>query len=240
MVDVKWTWQSGDKLAVYDGTDKREFTLDESAAGTAVAKFTGKVAETFTSLQAVFPYDAAGASFGTPLTPAVQTVASGTTIDPAAMIAIAESAVKVSNDEFNFYFTSGVSMLRFTVPDGVQKVILHTEGKEATIAGESRSVTVSVPGAGQYWAAVNPASYEGLKVFSRTSDGDFMKSTTATIDLSAPGKAKKWTLLNNYGDKTLMRNLLAFELSRCFEMPYTPFGQAVDVLLNGEYKGNYH
>ena len=57
--------------------------------------------------------------------------------------------------------------------------------------------------------------------------------------LDAPAKAKKWTLINNYGDKTLMRNLLAFKLSRSFDMPYTPYAQAVDVLLNGEYKGNY-
>ena len=57
--------------------------------------------------------------------------------------------------------------------------------------------------------------------------------------LDAPGKAKKWTLINNYGDKTLMRNLLAFELSRRLGMPYTPYGTAVDVLLNGEYKGCY-
>ena len=57
--------------------------------------------------------------------------------------------------------------------------------------------------------------------------------------LGAPAKAKKWTLINNYGDKTLMRNLLAFELSRRLGMPYTPYGTAVDVLLNGEYKGCY-
>ncbi len=57
--------------------------------------------------------------------------------------------------------------------------------------------------------------------------------------LDSPAKAKKWTLINNYGDKTLMRNLLAFELSRCLDMPYTPYGRSVDVLLNGEYKGNY-
>ena len=57
--------------------------------------------------------------------------------------------------------------------------------------------------------------------------------------LDAPAKAKKWTLINNYGDKTLMRNLLAFELSRRLGMPYTPYGRAVDVLLNGEYKGCY-
>ena len=57
--------------------------------------------------------------------------------------------------------------------------------------------------------------------------------------LDAPAKAKKWTLINNYGDKTLMRNLLAFELSRRMGMPYTPYATAVDVMLNGEYKGNY-
>ena len=57
--------------------------------------------------------------------------------------------------------------------------------------------------------------------------------------LDAPAKAKKWTLINNYGDKTLMRNLLAFELSRKMGLPYTPYGRAVDVMLNGEYKGCY-
>ena len=57
--------------------------------------------------------------------------------------------------------------------------------------------------------------------------------------LDAPAKAKKWTLINNYGDKTLMRNLLAFELSRRMGMVYTPYGTAVDVLLNGEFKGCY-
>lgn len=57
--------------------------------------------------------------------------------------------------------------------------------------------------------------------------------------LDAPAKAKKWTLINNYGDKTLMRNLIAFEYSRRLNMPYTPYAQAVDLILNGEYKGCY-
>lgn len=57
--------------------------------------------------------------------------------------------------------------------------------------------------------------------------------------LDAPAKAKKWTLINNYGDKTLMRNLLAFEISKKMKMPYTPYGTLVDVMVNGEYKGVY-
>ena len=57
--------------------------------------------------------------------------------------------------------------------------------------------------------------------------------------LGSPAKAKRWTLINNYGDKTLMRNLLAFDLSRRLEMPYTPFGTPVDLVINGDYKGCY-
>ena len=57
--------------------------------------------------------------------------------------------------------------------------------------------------------------------------------------LGSPAKAKKWTLIPNYGDKTLVRNMLAFEISRRLEMPYTPFCTMVDVMLNGEYKGCY-
>ena len=57
--------------------------------------------------------------------------------------------------------------------------------------------------------------------------------------LGSPAKAKNWVLVNNYGDKSLMRNIVAFEVSRAADMPYTPFCKAVDVLVNGEYKGCY-
>lgn len=57
--------------------------------------------------------------------------------------------------------------------------------------------------------------------------------------LDAPAKAKKWTLINNYGDKTLMRNMIAFEISRRAGLTYTPYCQPVDVIMNGEYKGCY-
>ena len=57
--------------------------------------------------------------------------------------------------------------------------------------------------------------------------------------LDAPAKAKKWTLINNYGDKTLMRNMLAFDIARKMGMKYVPFCAPVDVILNGEYKGCY-
>ena len=57
--------------------------------------------------------------------------------------------------------------------------------------------------------------------------------------LGAPAKDRTWTLINNYGDKTLMRNILAFEVSRRVGMAYTPFCTPVDVILNGEFEGCY-
>lgn len=57
--------------------------------------------------------------------------------------------------------------------------------------------------------------------------------------LGAPSTDKSWTLINNYGDKTLMRNILAFEVSRRVGMVYTPFCTPVDLILNGEYEGCY-
>lgn len=57
--------------------------------------------------------------------------------------------------------------------------------------------------------------------------------------LESPAEEKKWTLLNSFGDKTMMRNSLAYEVSRRFGMPYTVYCQPVDVIMNGEYKGCY-
>jgi spore coat protein CotH len=51
--------------------------------------------------------------------------------------------------------------------------------------------------------------------------------------------AKKWVLLANFADKTLMRNYLALEIGRRFGAAFTPRSRYVEVILNGEYLGNY-
>ena len=58
--------------------------------------------------------------------------------------------------------------------------------------------------------------------------------------LDLPAKAKKWSLLANHSDKTLLRTLVAMKISTLFEMPFTPECRPVDVMVNGEFKGNYN
>ena len=58
--------------------------------------------------------------------------------------------------------------------------------------------------------------------------------------LDMPANAKKWNLMANHSDKTLLRTLLAMKISTLFEMPFTPECRPVDVIVNGEFKGNYN
>ena len=50
---------------------------------------------------------------------------------------------------------------------------------------------------------------------------------------------KRWVLLANYLDNSFIHNDTAFYLSRIFEMDWTPGGNFVDLVINGEYKGLY-
>lgn len=57
--------------------------------------------------------------------------------------------------------------------------------------------------------------------------------------LGLPAKEKNWVLLANYADKTLIRNAIAFEISRYLGLEFTPSTRFVDLVLNGEFLGNY-
>ena len=55
----------------------------------------------------------------------------------------------------------------------------------------------------------------------------------------SPVKAKKWVLINSYRDKTLMRNPVAWAMSKRGEKNWTPWSQVVDLVVNGDYRGTY-
>lgn len=53
-------------------------------------------------------------------------------------------------------------------------------------------------------------------------------------------KHKRWCLMANWMDRTMMRNAVAFEISRNTELAWTPSGKYVEVILNGSHIGNYY
>lgn len=53
-------------------------------------------------------------------------------------------------------------------------------------------------------------------------------------------KHKRWCLMANWMDRTMMRNAVAFEISRNTELAWTPSGKFVEVVFNGVHRGNYY
>ena len=53
-------------------------------------------------------------------------------------------------------------------------------------------------------------------------------------------KHKRWVLLANWMDRTLLRNRVAFQIAKSTGMAWNPRGEFVDVVLNGKHIGNYY
>lgn len=57
--------------------------------------------------------------------------------------------------------------------------------------------------------------------------------------LDSEAKARKWVLVPNQDEKTFMRNTIGFEVSRRAGLSFVPYCAAIDLIVNGEYKGSY-
>ena len=53
-------------------------------------------------------------------------------------------------------------------------------------------------------------------------------------------KHKRWNLMANWKDHTLMRNDVAFEIARRTDLEWTPSGEFVELVNNGVHRGNYY
>lgn len=53
-------------------------------------------------------------------------------------------------------------------------------------------------------------------------------------------KHKRWVLLANWMDRTMMRNRIAFAVAMKTDLAWTPHGEFVELFVNGVHKGNYY
>ena len=81
--------------------------------------------------------------------------------------------------------------------------------------------------------------YRGNSTLDPAKKSFRLKFDEKTNILGLPAKAKKWVLFANMYDKTLLRNRIGYEMSRMFGLKYTPACSHVDMIVNGDYKGNY-
>lgn len=126
-------WQDSDVIAVYDGTDIRQFTLSDNRGNSA--SFTGSMDTSAETWYAAYPYDAvtgfsnSNKRFITCI-PSAQTIAAGDSLDNAALVSTC-----VFTDSDNLYFLQATGLVKFTLSvSGITQVELSANGGEYVAA----------------------------------------------------------------------------------------------------------
>ena len=139
---------------------------------------------------------------------------------------ISSELIKVSAKQ-----PSNLPKVYITTPDGVGIKSKVDWVKNSTIrivdenGKEDLNVTTSIRGRGNSTWGMPKKPY-ALKLDSKAKV------------LGMP-KHKRWVLLANWMDRTLLRNAVAFEMARLC-MDWAPRGRFVELYLNGKHQGNYY
>ena len=79
----------------------------------------------------------------------------------------------------------------------------------------------------------------GNSTWTRFEKKPYKLKFAMKTDMFGMGKAKKWVLLANSMDDTMLRSALAFDLGKTMGLEFTSEYRYVNVFVNGEYEGVY-
>ncbi|MDD2972495.1 MAG: CotH kinase family protein [Lachnospiraceae bacterium] len=152
----------------------------------------------------------------------------------------------VTAGEHVFTLAEQTHAVTFLQSHGAGTVLLTTESgsmdyvKEDKANRESGNVIIAdESGQVQY---DGPLEYIHGRGNSTWSDGYKLPYTiklSKKTDLFRMGAAKKWVLLANQWDDSLLRNRVVHDIAKTSGMPFTAESVSVDFYTNGEYQGNY-
>ena len=160
--------------------------------------------------------------------------ASGVTVNsfdkPVVYTVVAENGTKVN-------YTVTVT----NKSSGIPSVYINTEGGAPILDKENYvEATIRIDGDGKY------DNFEGATSIRGRGNSTWempKKPYKLKLDKEAPlfgmNSHREWAVLANYFDKTFLRNITAFEISRIAEMSWTPSSVSFELYLNEAYQGVY-
>ena len=196
-------WELTDVVAVYDGVEKREFTVTSIDEQTGAATLKGYVDATATAFQAVYPYSAAGDKLPADgkiniSVPATQKLVEGAVVAPGALVSVGEIL------EGNISFKNVVSLLKVKVTEEMTSVSVKGV-KYENIAGDATATVAAVTSeggaanivlkpvgekfvAGYYYIALLPTAFaDGFTVAYRKESGLAVLKSGAAVEFPANG-----------------------------------------------------
>ena len=220
-----------DDVYPHESNIKYKTTVDES---THVITVTLPTVTDFSSF--VFDYDFVGEA----LMAGEQELESGvTSIDARQPVTLT-----VRNGEQGESYTlkvrnTGLPVVRITTPEGVTLEDIegdpnHVNWREgATIRIENANGTIDLEGATMAIKGRGNASWKYNK-------RPYALKLDKKAKVLGMKKHKRWILLANWKDRTLLRNDAAFWLSKQSGLRFTVSGCFVELEINGEHRGNYY
>jgi len=112
------------------------------------------------------------------------------------------------------------------------------KGNEA----EGNMSLVGTDGAVEHSDKITEIKARGNSTFTRSDKKAYQFKLDKKVDLINNNKNeanKKWILLANMFDATLIHNSITFQLAMDINMPYTPNYESVDLYYDGMYRGSY-
>ena len=133
------------------------------------------------------------------------------------------------------WYTSGIPTFFVQTQSGSVKSI-HSS-KQLSESG--KILIMDSRGRSYFEGIIDEIHCRGNSSFDKTEKKSYTISLNKSMDVFEMGKAKKWLLIANAFDDTLVRNASAFFIAELLKLPYTPKFQYVDVYINGNFVGNY-
>ena len=147
---------------------------------------------------------------------------------------------KINNIKIYGYFSEKAGdLVIYYVPSNLPLMVIHTSTGKEPVSSEMpatfyiiNKINIDI----DYSGKINLIGNEKINLYKKNYLINF-DDKVSFLDFKTI--SRKWALISNYGDKTLIRNLVSFEISRIFHINYTVNCVPIDLMINGEYKGTY-
>ena len=226
------------------------FTPGDVCRGSEQVEFDFTVADSACTTQQNFNlFDSAGTMFNVKVTPSngsgsgsINT--SGMALGTASMSVVVNGVSRVFDKEIIDCGGGGTYW-----DTGLPVVVIDTPGRQPITSKTEWITDASI----KIYKNINTIVYDNsaLSIRGRGNStwNDCPKKPYALklekkSEILGMASSKRWVLLANYADRTLMRNEIANEIAHCTDlstgMGWSPSGKFVEVVLNGTHIGNYY
>lgn len=126
---------------------------------------------------------------------------------------------------------------------GLPLVVINTEDNKPIVSKDDWLVNTSITiyntdGSIEYQGHTDNIKGRGNSTWNAPKKPYAIKLDKKAEIFGFP-KHKRWVLLANWRDRTVLRNDVTFELGNRTGLEWTPRGKHVEVILNGKHLGNY-